>query len=223
MNRTFLTALITAVLLTACASADDGRRTQPITGPAPSDSLPQMSTAAASEQPSGGESSVAGVTVPDVSSLISGDFDADSETYFAIKAERDALDIDIENLESSYRIGAISSQDFRVQKQALELQDDLLDQQEELLESSLDLAYLATNPTLPTGTLNELIAQYNTLDLREDELELSEDKLELQYRMGEITREDFISKQIEILRQDETLDREKELVERALKLMGWDD
>ena len=242
MRNTILTGLAAALLLTGCADTPSGNKTQEITdttitsSAVPSQEASQSALdnsdassatdrALSSDIPAEGQNAAASQADSQTAlyDIVTGDQAKDEESYCRIKAEKDAVEIDIENLEASFRIGNISQEDFNSQKADLKAQEGYLDVQEELLEDSLDLAYRKSNPSLPEGTAEELFSQKQSLEAQGNELERSEDDLELSYRSGQITRDDFISKQIELIRQKEALDREEDLVERALERMGYDD
>ncbi len=242
MRNLGLTGLTAALLLTGCAGTSSGNKTQEITDTTITASEAQSQEGSQSAlNTSGDASGTDGALSSDTSSegqnaaasqaasqtslsdIVTGDQAKDEETYYQVKAEKDAVEIDIENLEASFRIGTISQEDFTSQKADLKTQEDYLDAQEEILEDSLDLAYRKSNPALPEGTAEELFSQKQNLEAKGDELDRSEDELELSYRSGDIIRKDFISKQTELIRQKEELDREEELVERALEKMGYDD
>jgi hypothetical protein len=148
---------------------------------------------------------------------------SEEESYYKVKAELDAIDIDIENLEADYRIGKLSREDFTAQKSQLEAQENSLEQEKDQLEDSMDLAYLQSNPSVPSGSLDELRSAKAELEKKERQLEAQEDSLERSYQAGEISREDFITQQIEIIRSEESIDREDDLLEQAMEAMGFDD
>ncbi len=156
------------------------------------------------------------------SDIVTGVLETDENNYYSYKAQIEALDIDTDNLEAQYRIGQIDRDTFRTQKQELNRQENQLECYEEWLEESIELNYRA-NRTLPEGTPDELLAQKRDLETDDAALEIEEDTLKLQYRNGEISREDFISKMTDVIRREDALDRQDEDIEDALELMGWDD
>jgi hypothetical protein len=156
------------------------------------------------------------------SDIVTGVLETDENNYYSYKAQIEALDIDTDNLEAQYRIGQIDRDTFRTQKQELNRQENQLECYEEWLEESIELNYRA-NRTLPEGTPDELLAQKRDLETDDAALEIEEDTLKLQYRNGEISREDFISEMTDVIRREDALDRQDEAIEDALELMGWDD
>lgn len=162
-------------------------------------------------------------SVLDAGSVYTGDIETDTENYYKVKAEKDAIDIDIDKLEASYRIGELDTESFRAQKQELKKQEDILDAQEEVLENAVDLAYYQSERNIPEGDIKSLLEQERELKTEENALEIEEEMLELSYKSGEISREEFIKKQTELIRREEALDRRDEEIELALELQGWDD
>ena len=154
--------------------------------------------------------------------IVTGDIETDEANYYSYKAQAEALDIDIDNLEAQYRIGQIDRDTFRTQKQDLNRQENQLECYEEWLEESIEL-YYRTNRVLPEGSPEELLTQKQDLEIDENMLEIEEDTLKMQYRNSEISRDDFITEMTDIIRREETLDRQDEALEDALEMMGWDD
>jgi len=147
----------------------------------------------------------------------------DAESYYRAKAEQDAIHIDIAKLEADFRVGKLSKEDFAAQKSQLEAEKDALDREEDRLEDSLDLAYSQSSPALPSGSLEELRSMASELEQKEHQLEAQEDALEQSYWSGDVTRDEFIAQQIELIRTEETMDREADLLEDTLEAMGFDD
>lgn len=143
------------------------------------------------------------------------------QKYCAIKAEADAVDVEQDILESDYRIGKIDSAAFQAKKTELRNQEDSLDLQKD--QQKLALYQAIPQRNLPNGSMEELKNRLRQLELTENELEVKEDRLEEDYRLGAVSREEFIIQQTELLILDEKNDYEKDLVEDALELLGWDD
>ena len=152
----------------------------------------------------------------------SGDLAQDVETYCQVKAEKDAVEIEIDNLEAAYRVGSLDQQSFQSQRAALQNQERELDWQEEMLEDMAEM-YFYQNVELPQGDIQSLLDQLAQVDSEKYEQENQERQLKLQYRNGEISREDFISGMKESIRQEEELDVREELLEDSLERLGWDD
>lgn len=151
----------------------------------------------------------------------SGSYDELLQKYCAIKAEADAVDVEQDILESDYRIGKIDSTAFQARKTELRNLEDSLDLQKD--QQKLALYQAMPQRNLPNGSMEELKNRLRQLDLTENELEVKEDRLEEDYRLGTVSREEFIVQQTELLILDEKNDYEKDLVEDALELLGWDD
>ena len=94
--------------------------------------------------------------------------------------------------------------------------------QEEMLEDMAEM-YFYQNVELPQGDIQSLLDQLAQVDSEKYEQENQERQLKLQYRNGEISREDFISGMKESIRQEEELDVREELLEDSLERLGWDD
>ena len=152
----------------------------------------------------------------------SGDLAQDVETYCQVKAQKDAVEIEIDNLEAAYRVGSLDQQSFQSQRAALQNQERELDWQEEMLEDMAEM-YFYQNVELPQGDIQSLLDQLAQVDSEKYEQENQEHQLKLQYRNGEISREDFISGMKESIRQEEELDVREELLEDSLERLGWDD
>ena len=216
--KTAASSILLALFLSGCAQGNPVK-TQPITS-MESSSAPQ--TEAAAFLPSDSTKTAASESSPAASDLTAS-LEADAESYYRAKAEQDAIHIDIAKLEADFRVGKLSKDDFLAQKSQLVSQEDALDREEDRLEDSLDLAYYQSNPSLPSGNLEKLRSMASELEQKEHQLEAQEDALEQSYWTGEITRDDFIARQIEIIRNEENLDREEELLEEAMEAMGFDD
>lgn len=233
MKKIITAGLAAALILTGCTGKTPSTKTQKIADtaveetslptPNPSADLTNIeaqNTVTSSENlPAQTDSLQAG----DLSSIVTGDLAVDEENYYKIKAEKEAVEIEIENLEASFRIGELTIEELNSQKTVLTAQENTLEMQEDLLENSLDLAYRKSNPQLPQGSAQELMAQKNHLENQDSELDIAENSLAIKYRSGEISREDFLTQQTELVRQQEALDREEDLIEQALELMGFDD
>lgn len=203
--------LLLALLLAGC-SQKNPVKTQPIS-----------SMESSSEAPGEASQTAAASEISPSASGTAGSIEADAESYYRAKAEQDAIHIDIAKLEADFRVGKLSKEDFSAQKSQLEAEKDALDREEDRLEDSLDLAYSQSSPSLPSGSLEELRSMASELEQKEHQLEDQEDALEQSYWSGDVTRDDFIAQQIELIRTEETMDREADLLEDALEAMGFDD
>lgn len=147
----------------------------------------------------------------------------DSERYYRIKAEKDAVELDIEELEARYRVGETDRESFEAQRRELKAEEERLDDEEDMLEDMAEFSFYKNIEKLPEGSAEELFGELSGLKERERELEIRERELESDYREGNITRDEFISSRSEDIREEEELDMREELLERALERMGYDD
>lgn len=243
MKKIFLTAVAMTFVLAGCSQPQETKMTQEIqatetvvtaeTGTddgTAAETAAQAETTVQAETQAQTENQAQTQSTPENASdtqsqseISSGDIETDEDNYFSIKAEKDAVDIEIDNLEASYRIGEVDEAAFLEKKRELEAREDELERQEERLEDVIDRYYRQNTPALESTDVNELQVLLQSLSQQENELEQQEDALEMEYRSGEKTREEFITEQKEILRQLESVERQEEQVEDALEMLGWDD
>lgn len=152
----------------------------------------------------------------------SGDPQQDQDTYCRVKAEQDAIEIEISNLEAAYRVGSMDEPSFQSQRTALRDQKRELDRQEEMLEDMVEMYYYQTME-IPQGDIQSLLDQLSQVNSQKNDQESQESQLKLQYRNGEISREDFITAMQENIGLEEELDVKEELLEDSLERLGWDD
>ena len=243
MKRIILTGVTAMFLLAGCAGQGQSTAmTQPIASAQSQESqsvqaqVPESSQAA-QPQTAAGQSSFgaadAQITASQEAAVqttaaqaalpsASGDLAQDIETYCQVKAQKDAVEIEIDNLEAAYRVGSLDQQSFQSQRAALQNQERELDWQEEMLEDMAEM-YFYQNVELPQGDIQSLLDQLAQVDSEAYEQENQERQLKQQYRNGEISREDFISGMKENIRQEEELDVREELLEDSLERLGWDD
>ena len=243
MKRIILTGVTAMFLLAGCAGQGQSTAmTQPIASAQSQESQSVQAQApessqAAQPQTAAGQSSVgaadAQITASQEAAVqttaaqaalpsASGDLAQDIEIYCQVKAQKDAVEIEIDNLEAAYRVGSLDQQSFQSQRAALQNQERELDWQEEMLEDMAEM-YFYQNVELPQGDIQSLLDQLAQVDSEKYEQENQERQLKLQYRNGEISREDFISGMKESIRQEEELDVREELLEDSLERLGWDD
>ena len=243
MKRIILTGVTAMFLLAGCAGQGQSTAmTQPIASAQSQESQSVQAQApessqAAQPQTAAGQSSFGAADAQTTASQeaaaqttaaqaalpsASGDLAQDVETYCQVKAEKDAVEIEIDNLEAAYRVGSLDQQSFQSQRAALQNQERELDWQEEMLEDMAEM-YFYQNVELPQGDIQSLLDQLAQVDSEAYEQENQERQLKLQYRNGEISREDFISGMKENIRQEEELDVREELLEDSLERLGWDD
>ena len=243
MKRIILTGVTAMLLLAGCAGQGQSTAmTQPIASAQSQESQSVQAQApessqAAQPQTAAGQSSFGAADAQTTASQeaaaqttaaqaalpsASGDLAQDIETYCQVKAQKDAVEIEIDNLEAAYRVGSLDQQSFQSQRAALQNQERELDWQEEMLEDMAEM-YFYQNVELPQGDIQSLLDQLAQVDSEKYEQENQERQLKLQYRNGEISREDFISGMKESIRQEEELDVREELLEDSLERLGWDN
>ena len=243
MKRIILTGVTAMFLLAGCAgqgqstamtqpiASAQSQESQSVQAQAPESSQAaqpqtaagQSSSGAADAQTTASQEAAAQTTAAQAAfPSASGDLAQDVETYCQVKAEKDAVEIEIDNLEAAYRVGSLDQQSFQSQRAALQNQERELDWQEEMLEDMAEM-YFYQNVELPQGDIQSLLDQLAQVDSEKYEQENQERQLKLQYRDGEISREDFISGMKESIRQEEELDVREELLEDSLERLGWDD
>ena len=231
-----------AALMTACGQSQSTGMTQPIaastaqvqtvqteeTGPtaqAAEGSLTAQNTAGAEH--TAAETTAAGAAAPSdpvqtPSPAASGDPQQDQDTYCRVKAELDAIEIEISNLEAAYRVGSLDDQSFQSQRAALREQERELDIQEDMLENVVERYYYQTME-IPQGDIQALLDQLSQVDRQKNDQESQERQLKMQYRNGEISREDFVNAMQDSISLEEELDVKEEMLEDSLERLGWDD
>ena len=152
----------------------------------------------------------------------SGDPQQDKDTYCQIKAEKEAVEIEIDNLEAAYRVGSLDEQSFQSQRAALKEQERGLERQEDMLEDMAELYYYQSME-MPQGDIQSLLSQLSQVESQKNEQESQERQLKMQYRGGEITRQDFVSAMKENISLEEELDVKEDMLEDSLERLGWDD
>lgn len=222
--RYMVAGIVAAAVLSGCGAAQEPQQAVQQTQPIMTESLgPETTQETAPEKEdtaseTGEAQSAASDTTQETTAV-----ETDEESYYRVKAEKEAVEIELDRLEASFRVGELDEESFRSQKWELELQEEELEDQEDYLEHAVDLAYYQSEPGLPEGDLQNLLQQIQELKKQELELEATTDSLERSYRNEEISREDFIRQMTEAVRSEEALDRQEELLERALERLGYDD
>lgn len=154
----------------------------------------------------------------------SGDLETDLSAYARLKAEEEAAEIDIDNLEAAFRVGSIDQESLKSQKAELIQNLQGLERQADILENAIDLAYYEEKgSSLPEGDIKSLLSEKLALESQQSQNELLQEQLEYAYRNGETEREEFIQEYAGYVRTEEELDRREELLENALELQGYDD
>ena len=224
-----------AALLTACGQSQSTGMTQPIaastaqvqtvrteeTSPA-AGNMAGAENIAAEETTAAGGALAPSETAQTSYPTASGDPQQDQDTYCRVKAEQDAIEIEISNLEAAYRVGSMDEPSFQSQRTALRDQKRELDRQEEMLEDMVEMYYYQTME-IPQGDIQSLLDQLSQVNSQKNDQESQESQLKLQYRNGEISREDFITAMQENISLEEELDVKEELLEDSLERLGWDD
>ena len=239
MKRFILTGAAAAGLLTACGQGQSTGMTQPIAATTAQVQTVQetVSSTSAGGTESGDRTGEETVTAAETTAgtaaapsetaqtsypTASGDPQQDQDTYCRVKAEQDAIEIEISNLEAAYRVGSMDETSFQSQRTALRDQKRELDRQEEMLEDMVEMYYYQTME-IPQGDIQSLLDQLSQVNSQKNDQESQESQLKLQYRNGEISREDFITAMQENISLEEELDVKEELLEDSLERLGWDD
>ncbi len=239
MKRFILTGAAAAVLLTACGQGQSTGMTQPIAATTAQVQTVQetVSSTSAGGTESGDRTGEETVTAAETTAgtaaapsetaqtsypTASGDPQQDQDTYCRVKAEQDAIEIEISNLEAAYRVGSMDEPSFQSHRTALRDQKRELDRQEEMLEDMVEMYYYQTME-IPQGDIQSLLDQLSQVNSQKNDQESQESQLKLQYRNGEISREDFITAMQENISLEEELDVKEELLEDSLERLGWDD
>ena len=239
MKRFILTGAAAAVLLTACGQGQSTGMTQPIAATTAQVQTVQETVSSTSaggtesgdrtgeETVTAAETTAGTATAPSETAqtsypTASGDPQQDQDTYCRVKAEQDAIEIEISNLEAAYRVGSMDEPSFQSQRTALRDQKRELDRQEEMLEDMVEMYYYQTME-IPQGDIQSLLDQLSQVNSQKNDQESQESQLKLQYRNGEISREDFITAMQENISLEEELDVKEELLEDSLERLGWDD
>jgi len=239
MKRFILTGAAAAVLLTACGQGQSTGMTQPIAATTAQVQTVQetVSSTSAGGTESGDRTGEETVTAAETTAgtaaapsetaqtsypTASGDPQQDQDTYCRVKAEQDAIEIEISNLEAAYRVGSMDEPSFQSQRTALRDQKRELDRQEEMLEDMVEMYYYQTME-IPQGDIQSLLDQLSQVNSQKNDQKSQESQLKLQYRNGEISREDFITAMQENISLEEELDVKEELLEDSLERLGWDD
>lgn len=217
--RYILAGIVAAAVLSGCGAGQEPQQVVQQTQPIMTESLgPETIQETAPEKEEAASETAQGTAAQETTAV-----ETDEESYYRVKAEKEAVEIELDRLEASFRVGELDEESFRSQKWELELQEEELEDQEDYLEHAVDLAYYQSEPGLPEGDLQSLLQQMQELKKQELELEAATDSLERSYRNEEISREDFIRQMTEAVRSEEALDRQEELLERALERLGYDD
>ena len=201
MKRFILTGAAAAVLLTACGQGQSTGMTQPIAATTAQVQTVQetVSSTSAGGTESGDRTGEETVTAAETTAgtaaapsetaqtsypTASGDPQQDQDTYCRVKAEQDAIEIEISNLEAAYRVGSMDEPSFQSQRTALRDQKRELDRQEEMLEDMVEMYYYQTME-IPQGDIQSLLDQLSQVNSQKNDQESQESQLKLQYHAGE--------------------------------------
>lgn len=143
------------------------------------------------------------------------------ENYYKIVAEEKATEADIEKLERDFAAKRIDANTLQAQKATLKQQENTLENQIDALEYQIPIS-LPQN-WVDTSNMEQMIQKLKEVEIVENQLELSIDQAEQDYINNAITREDFISKIIELEKQKDILDKQDDFLEQTLESLGWDD
>lgn len=143
------------------------------------------------------------------------------ENYYKIVAEEKAIEADIEKLEKDFTAKRIDANTLQTQKATLKQQENTLENQIDALEYQIPIS-LPQN-WVDTSNMEQMIQKLKEVEIAENQLELSIDQAEQDYINNTITREDFITKVIELEKQKDILDKQDDFLEQTLESLGWDD
>ena len=230
MKKLLLAGIMSAAVLSGCGQGQgqSAGMTQPINAasaqvqgaddaaePSAAPAVNSGTGESAGQEPAQSGTAGAGFTA-------SGDPQQDIDTFCQIKAEKEAVEIEIDNLEAAYRVGSLDEQSFQSQRAALKEQERGLERQEDMLEDMAEL-YFYQSMEMPQGDIQSLLSQLSQVESQKNEQESQERQLKMQYRGGEITRQDFVSAMKENISLEEELDVKEDMLEDSLERLGWDD
>lgn len=130
---------------------------------------------------------------------------------FTVRAEKEAIELDIQILESNFRVGKISQDEFYAEKARLEQQKNDYDNLEDTLEHTQ--VYHFTFPETTEAQFQRL----NQLEADLDRLEEEMDQWEDDYVRGVCTREEFLEKRLQQEQQEDAMEEEEEQLEDYLE------
>lgn len=145
----------------------------------------------------------------------SASFDDLPNDLMSVRAEEQAVTLDMEKLEAEYRVKSILEDKFKEQMAELERRDKKLDE----LEDNLENSYSQPTPTIPLEE-DELVVRLSELKEAGQALEEEERTLAIDYLEDTITREEYVAAQIELEKRDETLEAEEDAIEDKLESLG---
>ena len=145
----------------------------------------------------------------------------DVNSYFSAKAEKDWIDVELDKAEYEYRNGSLSADEFKSKKIDLEDRERTLERTEDSLEYIVERELSVYD--FSGKNIEELLTEKRDVEKQENELELEEHKLEDEYRLGNITKDEFIQKQTRIVERETKLDVLDDSIENALERLGYDD
>ena len=150
-----------------------------------------------------------------------------NKSYEDVKAEKNAVEAEIDALEADYRVGKIGTDEFKNAKKELEIKkdalDDMEDDMEDHMEDHMEENYSQSNNFVLGTTVEELLNQKRQKEIEEEYLDDQEDIIKNEYKAGKITRDEFVEKQKQISTRDEELDVLDDMVDDALDRLGYDD
>lgn len=135
--------------------------------------------------------------------------------YYSVKAQEEALEIDIENLEAALRTGKLGDSEFQQKLAEYERQEDALDARKDALEAQIGPFAPYFSFTLPQDR-EGLLSLLDELERQDDELDGRKDALEDGYRSGSTSREDFLKEYALLEREDDFIGERQDAAERAL-------
>lgn len=209
---------------TMTQSIEDGNVVTPTSDPVQQSSseIPSNSTTAGQSSASQQGEPASGTSSSSTAAANNTSAPEDPDEYYRVKAEEQAVEIEIERLEAQYRIGEIDSQSFQTQKMELKQQEDALEAQADYLKYYLPRFQPAEN-WVDSSNLNAMLELMQQLKREEDSVEQQMDELEFSYISSKVSREDFITQMTDLEKQEDQLDAQLDWLEDHMELLGWDD
>ncbi len=145
-----------------------------------------------------------------------------SEELYNKKAEKEAIDIDIEKLEADYHSKNIDKNTFIAQK--TDLTTKLNNLELEIKELEIHQNTKSTLNSIPNSdNIKELVKQLSEYEIEEDKLDTEQEMLELQYETGEITREDFIKNYAVSKKNEDVVEKQIDILEDMIEILEFED
>ena len=136
---------------------------------------------------------------------------SENQNYYYLEAQQNMLYIDMDKLKAQLRIGKISKNEFLKQKELIISQIEQIEINKDIYKNAINPINLI--PNFSNLTIEEIYNMERDLEIQEKNLEIEEDNLENSYRMEQITKDEFLLKQKEILEKEHLLDIQENALE----------